>query len=331
MNDRRRIIKLLGMAGFALSPLPALAQKPQKMLRIGYLNVASRQSQIDNGRYAALLKGLQDRGYVKDANFALEERYVDGDLDRLPAAAAELVQQKVDVIVTTATQASVAAQKATSTIPIVIAVETDPVGSGFAKTLARPGGNMTGLSTMATDTVTKHLNLLAEVKPGLKRLGVLMDPLHPAHPGMLKSLEGPARRLKIALEVVRATSPAEIERALSTLKDKRAEGVLVLIDSVYSLNRRQIAEQAAKLKLMSIYPDSSYAEAGGFMTYGVVFNDNFHRVGGFIDRIAKGANPAEMPFEQPTKFELVINHKATSAVGITVPRSLLARADRLID
>jgi putative ABC transport system substrate-binding protein len=327
MTTRREFVGALAVALLAV-PRAAQGQTPAKVPRIGFLSVLSL---TDNPHdLEAFQQGLRELGYVEGQNIAIEYRFAEGRPERLPALAAELVRLKVDVIVTAAPAAPEAAQRATNTIPIVFAVVGDPVAVGLVASVARPGGNITGLSSMAPEVVGKQLELLKEVAPKISRMAVLQNPSNQAHPPTLRQAEGAARTLGVQLHIVQAGTPAEIEAAFATMSSQRAGGVLVLRDSFFLAQRAQIAALAAKDRLPSVYGLKEQAEAGGLMAYGASTPPMYRRAATYVDKILKGAKPADLPVEQPTKFELVINLKTAKALGLTIPQSLLQRADEVI-
>jgi putative tryptophan/tyrosine transport system substrate-binding protein len=309
-------------------PLAAEAQTPARVHRIGFLSVLSLTNNPHD--LEAFRQGLRELGYVEGQNIAIEYRFAEGRPERLPALAAELVHLKVDVIVTAAPAAPEAAQRATNTIPIVFAVVGDPVAVGLVASVARPGGNITGLSSMAPEVVGKQLELLKEVAPKISRMAVLQNPSNQAHPFVLRQAEGAARTLGLQLHIVQAGTPAEIDAAFATMRSQRAGGVLILRDSFFLAQRAQIAALAAKDRLPSVYGLKEQAEAGGLMAYGASTPPMYRRAATYVDKILKGAKPSDLPVEQPTKFELVINLKTAKALGLTIPPSLLQRADEVI-
>jgi putative ABC transport system substrate-binding protein len=309
-------------------PLAAEAQAPAKVPRIGFL---SARPPTDNPYFLeAFRQGLRELGYVEGQNIATEYRFAEGRPERLPALAAELVRLKVDVIVTAGTPAPLAAKQATSTIPIVFAVAGDPVGEGLVASLARPGGNITGLSSISPEVVGKQLELLKEIAPKVSRVAVLQNPSNYGHPPMLRQAEGAARALGVQLHIVQAGSLAEIDAAFAAMRSQRAGGVLVLRDPLFLAQRTQIAAIAAKNRLPAVYGFREQAEAGGLMAYGSSVPLMYRRAATYVDKILKGAKPADLPVEQPTKFELVINLKTAKALGLAIPPSLLQRVDELI-
>jgi putative ABC transport system substrate-binding protein len=317
------------LAVFLLAgPITAEAQAPAKVPRIGYLSVLSP---TDNPyTLEAFRQGLRELGYVEGQTIAIEYRFAEGRPERLPALAAELVRLKVDVIVTAAPAAPEAAKQATSTIPIVFAVVGDPVAVGLVASVARPGGNITGLSSIAPEVVGKQLELLKEVAPKVSRVAVLQNPSNQAHPFVLRQAEGAARALGVQLQILKAGSPAEIDAAFAAMSSQRAGGVLVLRDSLFLAQRTQITALAAKSRLPAVYGLREEAEAGGLMAYGASGPVMYRRAATYVDKILRGAKPADLPVEQPTKFELIINLKTAKALGLTIPQSLLQRADEMI-
>jgi len=329
MNHRRRFLASLG-AGVLAVPFGALAQQA-KIHRIGHLLYLSHRGFLDSGRHRALIQGMADLGYVEGKSFVMEDRFADGKVDLLDGFAAELVQLKVDLILSTGTPAHHAAQRATRTIPIVVMSDADPVGNGLAASLARPGGNITGMSTSAAELAPKLVELLTAALPKLSRIAVLANPGNRAHPPVLPRVKAAAQKGGRHVFQVGARSSEDIGRAFATMVRERADAVLILIDGFFFQQRQQIAELALKHRLASIYPASGYAEAGGLMNYGSDLNDNYRHAAIFIDKILKGAKPGELPFEQPTRFHLEINRKTASALGIKVPQELLLRTHKVIE
>ena len=327
MTTRRAFIGTLAVFLLA-APFTAEAQAPAKIPRIGFLGTGAPAETAP--RLEDLRQGLRELGYVEGNTIAIEYRFAEGQPERLPALAADLVRLKVDVIVTGAPPAHLAAKQATSTIPIVFAVTADPVAEGLVASLARPGGNVTGLASIASELVGKQLALLKEVVPKVSRVAVLQNPSNHAHPFALQEAEGAARALGVELHIVPAQTPAEIDAAFATMRSQRVGGVLVLRDPLTFAQRTQIATLAAKSRLPAVYGLREQAEAGGLMAYGANNSQMFRRAATYVDRILKGAKPADLPVEQPTKFELVINLKTAKALGLTIPQSLLQRADEVI-
>jgi putative ABC transport system substrate-binding protein len=304
------------------------AQQPTKIPRIGYLDIASPST--NPARYEAFRQGLRELGYVEGKNIVIEHRFADGKPDRLPALAAELVRLKVDVIVTTGPTSTRAAKEATSTIPIVMAFDNDPIGNGFVASLARPGGNITGLATLAPEISGKQLELLKEIIPKLSRVAVLGNSTQPGNAQVLKEVELAAGALEVKLQNLDVLDPKDIETAFRAASKGRAEAVLVLASAVFASQRTQIADLAIKSRLPAIYSNSFYVDAGGLMTYGVSFTDLDRRAATYVDKILKGRKPADLPVEQPIKFEFIINLKAAKQIGLTIPPNVLVRADKVI-
>ena len=277
-------------------------------------------------------QGLRDLGYVDGANIVIEYRFADGRFERLPALAADLVRLNVDVIVASVTQASLAARDATKTIPIVIAGVSDPVGSGLIANLARPGGNITGTSSQTSEVVGKSLEFLKETIPGIVRVAALWNPANAVfQTQMLKEAEAAAAALKIQLEGFGARNAEELGTAFTAITLERADALLVLADPLLISHQKLIIDYALKRRLPAIYATKDHAAAGGLMTYGPNIEGQFRRAATYVDKILKGAKPADLPVEQPTQFELVINLKTAKALGITIPTTLLARADEVIE
>jgi putative tryptophan/tyrosine transport system substrate-binding protein len=306
----------------------AQAQQPTKILRIGCLSAISISANA--ARIEAFRQGLRELGYVEGKNIVIDWRYAEGKLDRLPALAAELVRLKVNIIVTTGPQSTRAAKEATVTIPIVMANEADPVASGVVASLARPGGNITGLSVMAPEISGKRLELLKEIVPRLARVAVFGTSAQPGNAQSLKETELAAGAFKVQLQYLDVLDTRDIETAFREASKKRADAFLVLQSPVFSSQRKQIAELAVKSRLPAIYPQTEYTEAGGLMYYDASTTDLFRRVATYVDKILKGAKPADLPVEQPTKFEFIINLKAAKQIGLTIPSNVLARADKVI-
>lgn len=313
-----------------LSPLAnsVEAQQSAKIPRIGFLAGAARS--IHTPRREAFLQGLRQLGYEEGKNILIEYRYAEGKFERLPALAAELVQLKVDVIVTVGTASTRPANEATRSIPIVMAQDGDPIGNGFVASLARPGGNITGLSQMAPDLVGKGLELLKEVLPKLSRVAVFGTSNTAANAQALREMEAPAKALGITVEYHDARNGADIDAAVAASTKGRAEAVLVLTSPVLGNNRAQFFALVAKHRLPAIYPQSDYIDAGGLMFYGPNVSDMFRRAATYVDKILKGAKPADLPVEQPMKFEFIVNLKAAKQIGLTIPPNVLVRADRVI-
>ena len=337
MNQRRKLIVAAGTAVLG-APFTSLAQRPSapagaagKIWRIAYLDYGSRQSMIDAGRMTALMQGLAGFGYVEGRNLVFDARFAEGKVERADALAAELVAQKPDLILVAGTPTSLALKRATSTIPVVVITTADPVGDGLAATLARPGGNITGMSSGAGETVQKLVELLIVAVPGIKRVAVLTNPANTRSADDLAQVLSALRKTKREALPLRAGTLEEIEQAFAAMTRERAEGVVIPIDGFMLQQRAQIAALALKHRLPSIYPTAAYAEAGGLLTYGADLRDNFRRAAIFVDKIFKGARPGDLPFEQPTRYVLVLNRKTAGALGVKVSNELLMRADRVIE
>src|SRR5262245_7160294 len=311
---------------FALS-FAAHAQQPPKVHRIGFLGSDSLSSAA---RIRAFREGLRELGYVEGKNIVIEYRYSEGKLGSDAALAAELVRLKVDIIVTAGAGATRAAKEATSSIPIVMSQDPDPVGNGFVASLARPGGNITGLSSVGADLAGKRLELLKEIRPKLHRVAVFGTSTNPGNVPALRETELAAAALKVQLQFLDILNPKDIETAFRAAGSGRADAVLVLNSPVSSSHRKEIAALAAKSRLPAFYNRSEYVEDGGLMSYGVSFTDLAHRAAVYVDKILRGAKPADLPVEQPKKFEFIINLKAAKQIGLTVPPNVLARADKVI-
>jgi putative tryptophan/tyrosine transport system substrate-binding protein len=302
-------------------------QPPTKIPRIGYLMTRS----LDPVRTEALRQGLRELGYVEGKTIVIEWRSAEGKLDHVPALVAELVRFNVDVIVTAGPLPTRVSKDATSTIPIVMTQVNDPVGNGFVASLARPGGNITGLSTLAPEISGKQLELLKEILPSLSRAAVFGTSTQPGNSQMLKEVELAAAALAVKLQYVDVLSPEDIESAFRATVKGRAHAVLMIVaSSVVGDHRQKIVDLAVKSRLPAIYPFSSYVEAGGLMSYSVNITDLDRRAATFVDKILKGTKPADLPVEQPKKFEFIINLKAAKQIGLTIPPNVLARADKVI-
>ena len=306
----------------------AQAQQPTKIPRIGYLTNAFLSAL--EARTEAFRQGLRELRYVEGKNIVIEYRSAEGKPDRLPALAAELVRLKVDVIVTTGASVTRAAKEATVTIPIVMTNDNDPVGNRFVASLARPGGNITGLVTLSPELSGKRLELLKETVPRLSRVAVFGSSTTPGNAQVLKETELAAGALGVKLQYLDVLGPKDIETAFRAASKKRAEAVLLLGSPVLNSQRTKLAELAVKSRLPAIYNFLEFVEAGGLMTYGVSRNDLARRAATYVDKILKGAKPADLPVEQPTKFEFIINLKAAKQIGLTIPPNVLVRADKVI-
>ena len=341
MTTRRKFVLAAG-AGTLAGPFAALAQAPNvpagaagKIWRVGILGLPQRPASLESDFYGRIPQGLRELGYVEGKNLVIEWRFADNDAKRLPALAAELVQWKPDVLVSAADQASLAMQKASTTIPVVSVAIGDPVGIGLIKSLARPGGNITGVTNISTDLAPKQLQLLLAMVAGgaakVTSVAVLLNPASRNHQARLRSTEAAAKVIGINILPFEAENLAQIDIAFARMRQQNAGALLVLAHPLFHERRQQIAELAAKYRLPSMAGSNIYPEAGSLMSYGANFYEHFRRVAYFVDRIFKGAKPADLPFEQPTKFELVINARTARALGLTIPQSLLISADKVIE
>jgi putative ABC transport system substrate-binding protein len=327
----RREFLVAGGAGLCVlaAPLSSRAQQANKVWRVGFFYLGSREMALD--RLHIFLEGMRKLGYVEGKNFVVELRFADGQYDRLPGISAELVGLKVDVIVANGTAVYGSLQRATSTIPVVITTSPDPVGDGIAASLARPGGNFTGLATSNAEVAPKYIELLRIAVPKVSRVAALMNTTNAAHSGQLKIVRATAQKVGITVVAVDAHTPDEIERGFKKLAHDRAEGVIVLADTFFAQQARQIAELALKNRLPAVVSTREQAAAGAFMSYGGNTLDFFRQAATYVDKILKGAKPGELPIELPTKFALVINRKTAKAIGLSIPRELLLRADEIIE
>jgi putative ABC transport system substrate-binding protein len=324
---RREFIALVG--GTAAWPLAASAQSPVKLPTIGFL--AGTSPSVDGGRLYAFREGLRELGYAEGRNILIEYRWADGTQERQPELAAELVRLKVDVLVAANSSAAVAAKGATTTIPIVTLVVSDPVQLGLVASLARPGGNVTGLTSISDELWTKQLELLKEAAPKASRVAVLWNPDNPGHGPALKGIEVAARSLGMQPQLQQVQNPNEFVSAFEAMTKARADALLVVGDPLTSYHRARIADLAMKTRLPAIYGIPDHVAAGGFIAYAANYTELWRRGATYVDKILKGAKPADLPVEQPTKFELLINLKTAKALGLTIPPSLLARADEVIE
>jgi putative ABC transport system substrate-binding protein len=328
MTYRRKLIIALLASSLGV-PLASFGQQAAKVARIGFLE-ASSPSAIA-ARIEAFRQGLRELGYVEGKNVAIEYRYAEGNFDRLPALAAELVRLNVNVIVTGGPTAIPAAKAATTVIPIVMAFDTDPVGSGFAASLAKPGGNITGLSTLAPELSAKQIELLKEIVPKLARVAVLGTASRPGSAHALREVENAAKALKVQVQFQDVVDPKGIDAAFLAARKGGADAVLVLGSPLFNANRTELTELASKSRYPVIYDRAEFVEAGGLMTYSVSLADLARRAATYVDKILKGAKPGDLPIEQPTKFDLVVNMKTAKALGIKIPNSVLAQATKVIE
>ena len=326
MISRRTFVGTL--AGSLLAaPLAAEAQQAGKVRRVGFLGVFAGPN------FDAFRQALRELGWVEGQNIVIDYRSTEGRLDRLPDLAVELVRLKVDIIVAEGTQGVAAAKNATETIPIVmISGSADPVGLGFIASLARPGGNVTGLSySVGPEIAGKGLELLKEAVPKIHRVAILSNPTNPVQPLFIRELKVAARSLEVQLQLLEARGPDEFDGAFAAMTKERVGALLVVPDSMFIFHRTRLADLAARSRLPAAYGSKADVEAGGLMSYGPSFRELWRRAATYVDKILKGAKPGDLPIEQPTKFELVINLKTATALGLTIPPALLARADEVIE
>ncbi len=327
MISRRRFLTT-ACTSLVVAPLAIEAQPAGKVPRVGFLFVGSRSDPAVQRGVDAFQQGLRELGH-EEGQIAMEYRWAEGNYERLRDLAAELVRLKVDVIVALTATATQASKHATKAIPIVT-VANDPVASEFVASIARPTGNITGLSMMAPELVAKQLELLREVVPMISRVAVLGNPANPGSAFQLRQAEAAARALGVRLQPLEARDSREIDKAFAAMTSDRAGALLVLVDPVLASHRERIANLAAKGRLPAVYGVRTHAEAGGLLVYGANLFDLYRRAATYVDKILKGAKPADLPVEQPTKFELVINLKTAKALGLTIPQSVLGRADEII-
>ena len=312
------------------NPPAGEAQPAAKVVRIGWLGDDPATTQFRE----AFRRGLRDLGYVEGRDLVIEYRFAEGKLERFPAVATELVALKVDVIVAVNVLAALAAKRVTKTIPILFASVSDPIESGLVTSLARPGGNATGVSNISSELVAKGLELLKEALPGKSRIAVLWQPGgrdEATQKDRVDRAAVAARALRVRLELVEAREPADIDRAFSEITRTRADALSVLGGVMFFNERTRLVALAAKNRVPTMYPARAFVDAGGLMAYSANFADQYQRLAAYVDKIVKGAAPADLPVEQPTKFELIINLKAAKALGLTIPPSLLARADHVVE
>jgi putative ABC transport system substrate-binding protein len=326
---RRRVF--LGSLGLVMvgGSLSAEAQRRAEIARIGRLSPISASA--DAPVLEGLRQGLRDLGWVEGQNFAIENRFAEGNVRRLAELAAELVRLKVDVIVTGSAPAAAAAKNATATIPIVMVMTGDPVASGLVASLSRPGGNLTGLTLLGLELSAKRLALLKEAVPAATRVAVLLDPTFSDSEAAVKRMEGAAQALGVQLRIQEVRDPSEFEKIFATMSSDRIGALMVQTDPILYTYRRRIVELVAKSRLPAMYSLREYMDAGGLMFYGSNLPDMHRRAATYVDKVLKGARPGDLPIEQATNFELVINLRTAKALGLTMPSSLLNRADRVID
>jgi ABC-type uncharacterized transport system substrate-binding protein len=329
--DRRVFLSALS-AGLLAVPLATGAQQAAgRVWRVGFLTPGFRELPGSNPGLAPLSQGLRELGYIEGRNLTLEVRYAEGRTERFPAIAAELVNLKVDVLVAASTPGALAAKQATSKIPIVMASVGEPVEVKLVESLAHPGGNVTGLSLIAPQLAAKRLDLLKQALPRLSRVTVLWNSANQGMQARFHETQGAAQQLGMALHSATIQSPDDFDSLFATMIRDRPEALLVLADTVTIANRQRTVEFAARSRVPGIYEARAFVDAGGLMSYGIDVSDHYRRAASYVDKILKGAKPADLPVEQPTKFELVINLKTAKALGLTIPPALLQRADQVIE
>jgi putative ABC transport system substrate-binding protein len=327
---RREFITLLGGAA-AVWPLTANAQQPTATThRLGLLFATSEQAAKARGLLEAVTQGLKEYGWVEGQNLTIEYRFADGKTDALPKLAGEVVQLRVDAIVTDSTPATQAAKNATRTVPIV-AITNDPVASGFVMSLARPGGNITGVSLLSAELGGRRIQLLTELVPGLARVAILSNPANQSHAGLVRQSQVAAQSLGIEIEVSDAPASDRLENAFAAITAARAGALIVLPDTMFFAQYPRVVAFTAASHLPALFPEKQPVEAGGLMAYGPSIPASFRRAGAYVDKILRGANPADLPVEQPTTFEFVINLKTAKALGLSVPDKLLSTADEVFE
>lgn len=327
MISRRKVITALG-AG-ALAPLMVCAQQSGKIPRVGMLGGGSHSANAT--RIDAFRRGLRELGYVEGKNVILEQRWADGKLDRIAPLAAELARLKTDIIVSAGPTVTRALKDANFGIPIVMSFDDDPVSAGFVASLARPGGNITGLSTLSTGLSAKQLDVLKEIVPKLSRVSVIGSLAHPGTSKSLEEIEVAARVLQIKYQYHDVQEPKNLEPVFAAVRTAQADAVIVLTSVVTNVNRRRIVELAAKHRVPAMYYTVEWAELGGLLVYGARYPELFRRAATYVDKILKGAKPGDLPVEQPTKFDLIVNAKTARALGIKIPQSLLVQATKVIE
>jgi len=328
---RRKLLMALAVGGASVACPIAFAQPVARTVRIGFLYFGSRQPGPGGERYAAFLAGMRDLGYVEGKNLVVEARFADSNIERVPDLVKELLSAKVDVIVATASPVYRALQRLNTTIPVVVTVTADPVLEGLAASVARPGGLFTGLADTAGDLSAKQLELLKDVVPRLSRVGAILNPSNFSHPAQATRLTLAGQKMGVQTVLAEAGAVAEIEPAFASLARLRAEAVILFGDTFFAQQIREMADAALRSRLASVYILQDYAAVGGLMSYGAALVENFRRAATKVDKILKGAAPGDLPFEQPTEYQLAINLKTARALGLAIPQSLMLRANQRFD
>jgi putative ABC transport system substrate-binding protein len=323
---RREFIRLLGGAVVAW-PLASSAQS--KIARIGFMGNST--AALEANLVDAFREGLREHGYEEGRNIAIEYRWADGEYERFPALVTELIAAKVDVIVTAGTPAALAMKKATTTVPLVMVAVGDPVGTGLVPSLARPGGNLTGLSSIAPDLEGKRLQLLREVVPALSHVAMFVNSLNPFHVSSMRQARAAAQAMGIKLQLHDISKSEDLDGAFAAIREERPDALLILADRVFLHNRERLMDFTKEQRLPNVNAYKELVEVGGLMSYGPSYEDMHKRAAIYVDKILKGAKPADLPIEQPSKFTFIVNLKAAKALGITVPSHLLGLADQLIE
>ena len=326
---KRLVLPVAVLLGIIVAPLPGHAQDPGKLVRIGRLSPLSAEA--DSPNLEAFRKGLRERGWVEEKTFTIEGRFADGKSERLPELAAELVRQRVDLILTGSNPGALAAKKATGTIPIVMVTTGDPVAAGLVTSLGHPGGNVTGVTALGQMLDAKRLELIKEAVPGVTRVAVLTNPRSIYTPPFLREKEGLSRRLGLQLPILEAGDPGAFQKAFAALPTERAGALMVQTDAMFITHRHRVVELAARSRVPAVYGDREFVDVGGLMFYGASLATMYHEAAGYADRILKGARPRDLPVAQPTKLELIINLKTAKALGLTIPPPVIGRADHLVE
>lgn len=327
MNNRRNFLIALGAGAF---PLPVLSQPAGKRWRIGFISGAARSPSIENSFIGGFLQGMRELGYVEGRDYAMEWRFAEAKPALYPQFAAELAKLNVDIFMLGTPQAVRAVQLAAPKTPIVLGISTDPVGSGLVASLAKPGGTVTGIASSLEDSTPKQLELLTAAVPNVARLGALVTTLSPSYDSVLKRMRAATQQAKLSLVTADARSADELDAAFASLAKARVQALMVMSDVLFNVHREKIAALAIRNKLPTMFGVREYVEAGGLMSYGESFREFFRRAATYVDKIIKGANPGDLPMEQPNRFYLTINRKTAQALGLKLPATLLARADEII-
>ena len=327
VSDRRRTLLGATLGAVALVPLASWTQEQSKVWRIGFLAADASSTRV----YDGFQQGMRELGYIQGKNCSIAWRFADGRYERLPSLAAELVRLNVDIIVAGTALSVQAAHQATATIPIVMVAVPDPVGEGFATSLSRPGGNITGLTNIVTEVSIKHLELLRTAVPKLSRVAVLINPLNPSDSLILEQIQGAAYPIGVKVVPVEAGIAKQIEAGFGAMIRERTQALIVAADAYFDVQRDQIAKLAVENRLPTISSNREMTEAGGLMSYGQDLGEHYQRAATYVDKILKGAKPGELPIEQPTVLRLVINSKTARALGLAIPRELELRADKVIE